>query len=101
MNYYTVYGITGNSWKWFPNYLSPILNPFLYINGELSCFTTVSSGVPQGSTLDPLLQYINGIGMGLPTQNLLNYSKCSKQIGNSFNCHLLQEDLDSLSTLQK
>ena len=55
----------GNAWKWLPNYLSYSQ----YINGELSCLPTVSSGVPQRSTLHPLLQYMYGIGMGLPTQN--------------------------------
>ena len=54
------YGIIGNSASWFASYLNNRQQKTLF-NGKESCLSTIFSGVPQGSTLGPLLYilYVN------------------------------------------
>ena len=48
------YAITGSLWSWFRAYLSSRID-FVIINGTSSHTLEVTTGVPQGSKLGPLL----------------------------------------------
>ena len=58
----SAYGIRGLPYKWFENYLSN-RQQFVKIHNESSSLQTMTCGVPQGSTLGPLLflLYINDL----------------------------------------
>ena len=65
------YGIRGNSYLWFQSYLSN-RTQFTVIDGISSSHLPVSTGVPQGSILGPLLFliYINDIQFAHPQTKL-------------------------------
>ena len=72
------FGITGDLWYWFKEYLSSCIQ-CVSVNNETSDLLPVLSWVPQGSILGPLL-----------------FSKWCKQISKTENAHQLQQDLNSV-----
>ena len=74
---------------------------FVIVNGVKSRSIEVTSGVPQGSHLGPLLfsVYINDVKKVINNSNLLLFAddlKLYNKISNSIDCCLLQPDLDAL-----
>lgn len=94
-------GIRGNLLRWFHSYITN-RSQKVVINGYHSNFTQVTSGVPQGSILGPLLFniYINDIGKCFQYTKHLMYAddlKIYKSIASINDCLLFQQDLDRLT----
>ena len=95
------YGITGNTQNWIKYFLSN-RKQRVSVNGALSDITDVTSGVPQGSVLGPVLflLYINGIdgniksSIGLFADDSIIYRKISSKTDHE----ILQTDLSQLQT---
>ena len=95
------YGITGNVFNFYQAYLSNRLQ-CVNINGVLSNFLPVLSGVPQGSLLGPLLFAVYVDDLPEIFQHTSPYmfaddTKCLKTIKAPVDYCLLQIDLDNLS----
>ena len=95
-------GITGRIWQWFKCYLSG-RSQFVSIDGILSSSCPVTSGVPQGSILGPLLFsiYINDLPDYLSFSSPLLFAddtKCIGGISSPVDHALLQSDLVSLQS---
>lgn len=93
-------GIHGDLLRWFESYLKQ-RSQAVTIKGFCSSFVPVSSGVPQGSHLGPLLfnLFINDIASIFKNTDILIYAddmKIFKQIKSPDDCILLQDDLDKL-----
>ena len=54
------YGINGNTLKWIKNFLQGRTQQVI-VEGHHSNSISVTTGVPQGTVLAPLLSYINGL----------------------------------------
>ena len=94
------YGITGNLWSWFRNYLTN-RQQTTSVDGHRSNYLPVTSGVPQGSILGPLLFiiFLNDLPSVITSSRILKYAddtKCYKTITNPNDAVLLQSDLDNV-----
>ena len=94
-------GISGRLLSWFCCYLSN-RKQLISINGSHSSVLPVSSGVPQGSILGPLLflVYINDLPDAITSCKVFLFAddtKCYHPISSASNCEQLQNCLDKLS----
>ena len=90
-------GLVGNAWKFFEAYLNN-RQQFVSINGHRSDILPVTSGVPQGSILGPLLftVYINSLPEVLQSAICLLFAddtKCYQRISSHSEGVLLQNNL--------
>lgn len=94
-------GIRGNLWRWYKSYITNRTQKVV-IKGYESAYEEISSGVPQGSILGPLLfiLFINDINDCFHNCNFLLYAddlKIYRRIEN-YNDHIeFQNDLDRFS----
>lgn len=91
-------GIHGDLFRWIKSYIENRSQSVVLL-GNSSDHKTVSSGVPQGSHLGPLLFsiYINDVLKSFKSSNALLYAddtKIYREIKSVNDCHLLQEDLN-------
>ena len=95
----TSYGITGNTHNWITSFLSN-RKQRVSVNGALSDTTDVTSGVPQGSVLGPILflQYINDINENIQSSIRLfaDDSIIYRKINYNIDHQILQTDLIQL-----
>ncbi|KAK3086726.1 hypothetical protein FSP39_022531 [Pinctada imbricata] len=94
------YGIDENLITWISSFLSNRLQ-HVSINGESSDWMDVTSGIPQGSVLGPILfvLYINDLPDEVNSEVYLfaDDTKIFKVIGNDTDSETLQRDLDTLT----
>ena len=92
-------GISGNISNWIKNWLSNRYQR-VSVDGELSGWVSVGSGVPQGSVLGPLLFliYINDLDDGIMSllRKFADDTKLGKSISGTEDVMCLQNDLDIL-----
>ena len=97
----TSYGITGNTQNWTKSFLSN-RKQRVAVNGALSDITDVTSGVPQGSVLGPVLflLYINDINGNIKSSIRLfaDDSIIYRKISSKTDHEILQTDLSQLQT---
>ena len=93
------YGIQGRVHHWISGFLSNRVQS-VALEGALSCELPVTSGVPQGTVLGPLLflLYINDIALGLNCTIRLFADDCLlyRIIDNASDHDKVQQDLGSL-----
>ena len=94
------YGIDGNILKWIENFLTG-RSQKVVINGECSDTAEVTSGIPQGSVLGPLLflVYVNDLPRGLNCTAALfaDDTKLYKIIRSDVDRAALQNDLNQVA----
>jgi hypothetical protein len=92
------YGMSGNMYNWFTDYLRG-LTQCVVVDGATSEWSQVTSGVPQGSILGPMLflLFINDLPDIIPpstsTGLYADDTKLYKAIRSRQDCDLLQESL--------
>ena len=98
------YGIRGNSLKWVENFLNN-RPPKVVVSGERSPSVSVTSGVPHGTALGPLLFLFNisdlpnsvSLSISLFTDDSYVY----RRIRNRLYCKQLHNDFDNLVKWEK
>lgn len=95
-------GIHGDLFRWIKSYVENRTQSVV-VSGFISSSKCISSGVPQGSHLGPLLfiLYINDIVKSLSHSNILLYAddaKIYRVIRSNADCELLQNDLSNFET---
>lgn len=92
-------GVQGKIARWIEAFLAD-RSMRVGINGEFSSWETVSSGVPQGSVLGPLLFliYVNDLPDWMETEMVMfaDDTKVWNRISGPRDCVRLQQDLDRL-----
>ena len=95
------YGINGKTHSWLENFLTNRKQKVV-IDGETSEVIDVTSGVPQGTVLGPILFniYINDIAENITSQVRLFADDCLLYypIKTEEDCKILQEDINTLAT---
>ena len=98
------YGIKGDLLKWISNFLIGRQQKVI-LNGSSSQWIDVTSGVPQGSVLGPLLflLYVNDITDGVQStlEMFADDSKLYRIIKYSHDVDTLQQDLNYISSWSK
>ena len=93
-------GINGKVLKWIRSWLSD-RKQRVVLNGKMSSWAKVTSGVPQGSVLGPLLflVYVNDMDVGISStlSKFADDTKVIRPIRNQGDVVELQNDLNSLS----
>ena len=94
------FGIYGNLLKWLNSYLTN-RQQRVVLEGKSSSWLELTSGVPQGSILGPLLfiLYINDMPLKLRHSTIALFaddSKCYRRITKVQNCQELQDDINHL-----
>ena len=97
-------GIRGNLLEWIKEWLRG-RQQRVVLNGEASDWVAVSSGVPQGSVLGPLLFiiYVNDLDIGI-VNKLLKFADDTKLLGRVSTAHQfkeVQQDLDRIHDWSK
>ena len=91
------YGIGGNLLSWINSFLTGRLQQVI-LNSVYSEWSSVVSGVPQGSVLGPVLLYVNDI-LSIVNSHLLLFAddiKLYRSIKSENDIVLLQEDIEKL-----
>ena len=98
------YGVRGNLLKWVQDFLSGRTQQVV-LEGSCSDTTPVTSGVPQGSVLGPLLflAFINDLPSRVKSRTGMFADDCLlfRTIKGQADAHALQKDLDSLQDWEK
>ena len=95
------FGITGNLLKWLRGYLTS-RRQYVLLNKHVSKTLPVSSGVPQGSILGPLLFviFVNDLPQASKHSDILLFAddtKCSTEIDCMDSCAHFQDDINALT----
>ena len=98
-------GITGQLWYWFHAYLSNRQQATV-IERHVSGYLPVTSGVPQGSILGPILfiLFLNDLPSVVSAAKILKFAddtKCYKTVSDGIDAALLQEDIDNIGDWSK
>ena len=92
-------GLKGNILKWMKDYLTE-RQMRTVIRDQMSEWAGITSGVPQGSVLAPVmfLIYINDMVEGLNSYTSLfaDDAKVMRRVGEEEDCRRLQEDIDRI-----
>ena len=98
------YGIVGKTLEWIKSFLTS-RRQRVVVNGEVSDWSNVTSGVPQGSVLGPILFlcYINDLPPVIPNKVKVfaDDTKIYSEVDNVKDCRNLQKDLDQISDWSK